>query len=287
MLRRYANFEVTAARLARTASSGFLRSTTAHRTDFSHVEVKPGYSVEVRVCAVEGCDRTIVARGWCRRHYLQWYKGQTPHLHVPAKYQVCIVQGCTDTQVSQGCCGFHYRRKVAGLPSEGPRRYAKSECSFPGCVRPHSAHGLCDGHNIQRRKGKELTPLRRREAGRRCEIPECANPHLSRGMCMQHYNRWHWDSTVGKATRKTALMRRRARLLDADVRHVTVKDLRKILAKPCTLCGAQSTQVDHIIPLSKGGRHSVGNLQGLCASCNSKKRARLMVVAKRVVGSAA
>lgn len=33
-------------------------------------------------------------------------------------------------------------------------------------------------------------------------------------------------------------------------------------------------EVDHIIPLSKGGTHAFDNLQSLCKSCHSRKTAR-------------
>lgn len=34
-------------------------------------------------------------------------------------------------------------------------------CEFPGCQRKHYAHGLCAGHNKQRREGRKLTELQR------------------------------------------------------------------------------------------------------------------------------
>lgn len=41
----------------------------------------------------------------------------------------------------------------------------------------------------------------------------------------------------------------------------------------CVCCGKQLQRltVDHVIPLSKGGRNTISNLQPLCRSCNSKK----------------
>lgn len=46
----------------------------------------------------------------------------------------------------------------------------------------------------------------------------------------------------------------------------------------CLRCGLQEPEikltVDHIVPLSKGGRHSVENIQPLCRSCNSIKQAQ-------------
>ena len=27
-----------------------------------------------KVCSIEGCDNTVLARGWCRKHYQRWWK---------------------------------------------------------------------------------------------------------------------------------------------------------------------------------------------------------------------
>ena len=74
---------------------------------------------------------------------------------------------------------------------------------------------------------------------------------------------------------------RRARVRNATIYLVTSKDIKKILSLPCTYCGAKSAHVDHVIPLVKGGSHSIGNLTGACARCNLSKGSKFVMEWKR------
>jgi 5-methylcytosine-specific restriction endonuclease McrA len=42
----------------------------------------------------------------------------------------------------------------------------------------------------------------------------------------------------------------------------------------CVKCGKPYKHMDHIIPISRGGKHTLSNVQPLCAKCNLSKGAK-------------
>jgi 5-methylcytosine-specific restriction endonuclease McrA len=71
---------------------------------------------------------------------------------------------------------------------------------------------------------------------------------------------------------KAAQQQVRYRLKNNNKYRILEKELRRLYHNPCHICGSREDQsVDHIIPLSKGGRHSIGNMMTLCRSCNASK----------------
>jgi len=43
----------------------------------------------------------------------------------------------------------------------------------------------------------------------------------------------------------------------------------------CWMCGAPATEIDHVIPLARGGSNWPANLRPACRSCNARKGARV------------
>ncbi len=66
-----------------------------------------------------------------------------------------------------------------------------------------------------------------------------------------------------------------------DKKYVSAKEIRTLLSKPCFYCGVPSSQIDHVVPFAKGGRHSIGNLVPACGACNRSKGASFIVEWKR------
>lgn len=79
--------------------------------------------------------------------------------------------------------------------------------------------------------------------------------------------------------------RRRALIREASVFEVTPRDLAAIVQANgglCVYCGVAPVEhIDHVVPLVRGGSHSVGNLAGACSPCNLSKGKKLLVEWKR------
>lgn len=89
-----------------------------------------------------------------------------------------------------------------------------------------------------------------------------------------------WSSN-NRSARNFIHQRRRFRVREAETYQVTLKDWERLCSRYrgcCAYCGERRplTQ-EHVIPLSRGGNHSIGNLLPVCKSCNSSKRDRLLV----------
>ena len=80
--------------------------------------------------------------------------------------------------------------------------------------------------------------------------------------------------------------KRRALKAGNGVFLVSTKELKRIKSSPCVHCGAPGpSQIDHVVPIAKGGTHGIGNLMPLCQRCNGSKGANLYIVFKRRVVS--
>lgn len=81
---------------------------------------------------------------------------------------------------------------------------------------------------------------------------------------------------------KNARQRVRNRIVQGGEFVILDKELRKIYNQPCAACGTmENLSMDHIIPLARGGSHSVGNLMTLCRSCNASKSKKTIMEWRR------
>jgi 5-methylcytosine-specific restriction endonuclease McrA len=76
---------------------------------------------------------------------------------------------------------------------------------------------------------------------------------------------------------KLSKQKRRANKLNNGIYRVTHKELKSLCAKACFYCGSfNNIEIDHVIPLARGGSHSVGNLVAACVKCNRSKGSKFV-----------
>jgi 5-methylcytosine-specific restriction endonuclease McrA len=228
-------------------------------------------------CSVEGCTRSAHTRGYCKGHYQRLWRQGTVVAGTPLERrspQECSVEGCGRTARSLGYCDAHYQRLRdhgdlnADQPLQQKFGISVEVCEVDGCDGAPRARNMCDKHYMRwsLHRDPNLT-LRIRDHDGSCGIDGCERPYLASGMCRYHYtienDRKHW---------KRARERGHRRRMAVRAGHISDRDLDRILDGPCLACGAvEDIQIEHLIPISRGGRHSVGNLAPLCAPCNNSK----------------
>src|SRR5215471_9975359 len=64
-------------------------------------------------CSVQGCDRDLYAKGYCRGHYARWRNNGDPgstDIRVWGSERKCLVEGCDRKHFAWGYCSLHGKR---------------------------------------------------------------------------------------------------------------------------------------------------------------------------------
>lgn len=76
---------------------------------------------------------------------------------------------------------------------------------------------------------------------------------------------------------------RRARRLDNGVYAIPDYFLARLYRSACLYCGStERIEADHVMPISRGGVHSMGNLVPACKSCNCSKQDHTITEWKKI-----
>lgn len=106
-------------------------------------------------------------------------------------------------------------------------------------------------------------------------------------LCVKKSKKARSDKSAGRRRFKKAKQIRRAKQQGCTVYYITFKDMVNLFNQPCryksSRCAGIQT-IEHIVPLSRGGTHGIGNLTILCSYHNTLKNNMLHTEFVKVYG---
>jgi len=181
-------------------------------------------------------------------------------------------------------CSSHYNRRLRhGDPLGGgpSRTWQTGTCRADNCDATATSRGLCHAHaNRERRYGDANFYPKAKVIP--CLSPDCSETvaRSSDGLCRQHYaEQWRADN----APHLAIWHGRRYASLKANPGYCNFtggdwEKLKRQYGYCCAYCGEKSEklEMDHVIPITRMGRHAIANILPACRRCNISKFNKLL-----------
>jgi 5-methylcytosine-specific restriction endonuclease McrA len=107
------------------------------------------------------------------------------------------------------------------------------------------------------------------------KIKHAERQRLYRQKKPQAYQDWVSKNPDKALSRNT---KRRLALSSENAFQISKKEVTRLYKSNCFYCGSnKKIQIDHAIPLARGGRHAIGNLLAACEICNKSKHAKTIM----------
>jgi len=129
-----------------------------------------------RSCSVEGCEKQLLAKGFCRSHYRQYHA------------VLCSIDGCNKSHDARGYCKHHYDKWKRFGDANFVFIRPINVCSINACKNKYKASGFC---NIHYKSFMRLGhPLASSVKYNSCSIANCEREVTCKGLCHKHYYRF-------------------------------------------------------------------------------------------------
>lgn len=246
----------------------------------------------MRLCSVWTCGGEHKAQGYCLRHYRQWQRGGVKEDATNCAHCGVLMDGRV-----AGSMYCSNRCKVAAWKAANPercgilRRRERRPPPMPEEIKAQrkAVRAAAHAEARQKREAADKASMVERNGSRACL--QCGAPcgyvfGRVRLFCSAECRR---RSPVAKENKRAAKLKRKA--LTRGVMAESFSPL-KVFERDgwrCQICGrstpksrrgtrhANAPELDHVVPLSKGGPHTMANTQCSCRSCNHAKSDRVVV----------
>ncbi len=84
-------------------------------------------------CKADSCEKEVVGKGYCKRHYRLWKRGEMPK----ARYATCVSEGCHKRVLKSMRCEEHQKVRppestdAAAAAAEAPAEEAPTAAAEP------------------------------------------------------------------------------------------------------------------------------------------------------------
>lgn len=219
-----------------------------------------------RLCEEDGCGRPYRARGRCIAHYNALYRTPNPTITVPCAWCGKPCEKAPTTRWARRFCGWACRTEW--------RRTAGDLLIPEACLAAGRAANQTPRAKAKRRLRQAARGTKGQTwAAGTCE--DCASPFVA----PVHGDLPKYCSDL--CQKRTARRRRRAREHDAFGDYTWAQFMALFLRfhRRCAYCTEPvvgQPDPDHVIPLSRGGHNTIGNILPACKACNGEKSAMLL-----------
>lgn len=259
------------------------------------------FYADAQPCIEGGCDRIPNAvrnkfvGGRCEKH------DQAYRAALKRAGQVCSAHARGDCgpakRLYRGMCRKHYERlETTGTLEPVVCRHTDCGVSYDTDPSGQFTAGMCNMHYLRARRGEE----RINELGVRL-CPHCAGD-MSKARRNSQYCSTKCQTSAWVAANIDAVRlqrrlnqgnRKAAKYGNQGYEAFGIQDwidLEETLDCRCTYCGEQfdtnDLEMDHIVPLGRGGPHRITNITPACGPCNLSKKDRPLLFewAPRLLG---
>lgn len=255
--------------------------------------------MSIIACSADECERESKRRGLCGKHYARALKRGEYGAKKPCIWPSCDLIGHT-----RSLCTTHHKRSYEMGHPDNPweiwdervalkaSELSGRTCKWPECESSKlKGYGMCHKHytravvlgSMDSPWDDWIRKVECRNCGVAFETP-VHNKEFCSPKCFRAVYRQRNLEKLLVSSRENS-RRRHAWKLNSQVEKFTDQDVRDLHGDDCYLCGFEidyalkfpdprSRSVDHIVPLSRGGSHTLDNVAMTHLRCNMSKNAK-------------